>query len=162
MPFLFVFFLWDTYDSIVGAFNNVPDVFEIVLTYFNSFFFFPFCFIYLHNSIFHLTYHIFYPIYSPVGPSRVLLISVIALFLIDWLFFISSRPLLNISCIFSILVSRLFIHNSILFSRFWIVFAIIILNSFLGRLPISSSFVWFSGQLSCSFPCWIFLSFHLV
>ena len=35
--------------------------------------------------------------------------------------FISSRSLLNISCIFSILVSRLFICNSILFSRFWII-----------------------------------------
>ena len=33
-------------------------------------------------------------------------------------FLISSRFLLNISCIFSILVSRLFICNSILFSRF--------------------------------------------
>ena len=64
-------------------------------------------------------------------------------------FFISSRSLLNLSCIFSVLVSRLFICNSILFSRFWIIFTIIILNSFSGRLPISS-FVWFGGHLSCS------------
>ena len=49
---------------------------------------------------------------------RVLLISVIALFIIDQLFFIFSRFLLNISCIFSILVSNLFICNSILFSGF--------------------------------------------
>ena len=36
------------------------------------------------------------------------------------------------------LVSRLVNCNSILFSRFWIIFTIIILNSFSGRLPISS------------------------
>ena len=55
-------------------------------------------------------------------PSGVFFISFIALFIIDWLFFISSRSLLNISCIFSILYSRLFVCNSILFSRFWIIF----------------------------------------
>ena len=43
---------------------------------------------------------------------------------------ISSRSLLNISYIFSILASRLFICNSILFSRFWIIFTVIILNFF--------------------------------
>ena len=89
-------------------------------------------------------------------PYRVLLISVIALFIIDCLLFISSRSLLNFSCICSILVSNLFTYNFILFSRFWIIFLIIILNSFSGRLPISS-FVWFGGHLSCSFSCWIFL-----
>ena len=47
----------------------------------------------------------------------------------------------SISCIFSIFVSRLFICNSILFSRFWIIFTIIMLNSFSGKLPISSSFI---------------------
>ena len=40
--------------------------------------------------------------------------------------------------------------------RFWIIFAIIILNSFSCRL-ISSSFIWFGGHLSCSFTCWVFL-----
>ena len=64
---------------------------------------------------------------------------------------------MNISCIFSIFVSRLFICNSILFSRFWIIFIIIILNSFSGRFPISSSFVWLGGHFSCSFTCWVFL-----
>ena len=68
-------------------------------------------------------------------------------------FFISCSSLLNLSCIFSILVCGLFICNSILFSRFWIIFTIIILNSFSGRLPISSSFVWFGGHLSSSFTC---------
>ena len=73
----------------------------------------------------------------------------------------SSRSLLNISWIFSVLVSRLFICNSILFSRFWIIFTIIILNSFSGRLPISS-FVWFGGHLSCSFTCRIFLCLFIL
>ena len=46
---------------------------------------------------------------------------------------------MNGNWIFSILVSSLFICNSILFSRFWIIFTIIILNSLSGRFPISSS-----------------------
>ena len=66
------------------------------------------------------------------------------------------------SCIFSILVSRLFICNSILFSRFWIIFTITILNSFSSRLPISSCFVWFGGHLSCSFTCWVFLCLFIL
>ena len=40
MVFLLVFFFWDSYDSNVGTFNIVPDVSEIVLIFFNSFFFF--------------------------------------------------------------------------------------------------------------------------
>ena len=38
MVFLFVFFFWDFYDSNVGAFNIVPEVSEVVLMSFNSFF----------------------------------------------------------------------------------------------------------------------------
>ena len=38
-----------------GVFNIVPEVSEVVLISFNSFFFFPLCFIYFHHSIFHLT-----------------------------------------------------------------------------------------------------------
>ena len=37
MPFPFVFFFWDSYDSNVGAFNIVPEVSEVVLFSFNSF-----------------------------------------------------------------------------------------------------------------------------
>ena len=47
--------------------------------------------------------------------------------------------------------------DSILISRFWINFTIIIRNSLSGRFPISSSFVWFGGHLSCSFTCWVLL-----
>jgi len=113
----------------------------------------PLCFIYFYHSIFYLTYPIFCLGYSTVGSLQ----SVFDL--IYWLFFISSRSLLNISCIFSILVSRLFICNSILFSRFWIIFTIIIHNSLSSRFPISSSFVWFGGHLSSSLLAEYFSAF---
>ena len=46
MLFLFVFFFWDSYESNVGVFNIVSEVSEGFLISFNSFFFFPLCFIY--------------------------------------------------------------------------------------------------------------------
>ena len=113
----------------------VPEVSEVVLISFNSFLFFPLCFIYFHHSAFHLIYPIFCLSYSEVillVPSRVLLVSVVALFIIDWLFFISSRSLLNISCIFSILspdylsVTPFCFQDfgSFLLSFFWILFQV--------------------------------------
>ena len=51
-------------------------------------------------------------------PSSVFSISVMALSIVDCLFFNSSKSFLNISCIFLIHASGLFIHASILFSRF--------------------------------------------
>ena len=86
----------------------------------------------------------------------------IALFITYWLSFISSRSLLNLYCIFSILDSKLFICDFILFSRFWIIFTIIIWNYLSCRFPISSSFVWFGGHLSCSFTCWVFLCLFIL
>ena len=68
------------------------------------------------------------------------------LFIIVCLFFSSSRSLLNVSYIFSIL-----------FPKVWLIFTIITLNSFSGRLPISSRFVWSHGFLPCSFICYVFL-----
>ena len=56
------------------------------------------------------------------------------------LFFSSSRSLVNTSCIFFIV-----------FLSSWIIFTIIILNSFSERLPLSTSFSCFSGVLSCPF-----------
>ena len=114
MVFLFVFFFWDSYDSTVGAFNNVLEVSEIVLTSFNSFLFFPLWFIYFYYSICSFTYSIFCLHYCTMVPFRVFLVSFAALIIIYWLFFISSRSLLNLSCIFSMLVARLFICDSIL------------------------------------------------
>ena len=62
------------------------------------------------------------------------------------LLFRSSRSLLNVSCVFSILFPRFWI---ILISFLWILFS--------GRLPISSSFVWSGGFLPCFFICCLFL-----
>ena len=52
--------------------------------------------------------------------------------------------------------------DSILISRFWINFTIIIRNSLSGRFSISSSFVWLGGHLSCSFTCWVFLCLFIL
>ena len=79
-------------------------------------------------------------------PSRVFLISVIVLFVCVCLLFHSSRSLLIASCIFSIL-----------FSRFLIIFTIIILNYFSGNFPIPSSFIWTSVFITYSFFCAVFL-----
>ena len=70
------------------------------------------------------------------------------LFIVVCWLFNSSRSLLNISCIFSFL-----------FPRYWIIITIITLNSFSGRLPTSSSFVWSQGFLPYSFICCVFLCF---
>ena len=79
-------------------------------------------------------------------PSRVFLISVIVLFFSVCLVCNSSRSLLIYSCIFSIW-----------FSRFLIIFTTMILNSFSGTLPISSSCIWTSVFLICSFIYAVFL-----
>ena len=68
------------------------------------------------------------------------------LVIIVCLLFSTSVSLLNVYFIFSLV-----------FPRFWIVFTIITLNSFSGRLPISSSFVWSGGFSPCSFICCVFL-----
>ena len=83
-------------------------------------------------------------------PSRVFLISVIVLFVSVCLFFNLSRSLLIESCIFSIL-----------FSRFLIIFTII-LNSFSGNLPSSSSFIGTYVFLVCSFICIVFLCLFII
>ena len=82
--------------------------------------------------------------------SSVFFISGFELFTSVCLFFTYSSSLLNISCIF-------LVYTSILFLRSWIIFTIITLNSFLGRLPVSTSLSFSSGVLSCSFVCTIFL-----
>ena len=79
-------------------------------------------------------------------PSRIFSISVIVLFVSVCLFFNYSRSLLIDSCIFSIL-----------FSRFLIIFTIIIQNSFPGSLLISSSFIWTYIFIVCPFICIVIL-----
>jgi len=80
MVFLFVFFFWDSYDSNVEAFNIFPEVSEIVLISFNLFFFF------LSDSFIPTSLSSTSLILSSASvillfvPSRVFLISFIALF----------------------------------------------------------------------------------
>ena len=92
MIFLFVFFFWDSYDSNVGLFNIVPEVSEIVLISFNSFFLFPLWFIYFYilsstSLILSYSITILSSLFLLFVPSRVFLISFIALFITYWLFF---------------------------------------------------------------------------
>ena len=82
MVFLFVFFFWDSYDSNVGAFNIVPEVSEIVLISFHSFFFFlsvSFISTILSSTSLILSSGFVILLFVP---SRVFLTSFIALFLV--------------------------------------------------------------------------------
>ena len=85
-------------------------------------------------------------------PGSVFFILVVVLLISVCLFFSSSRSLLNTSYIFSICAS-------ILFLRSWIIFTIIVLKSFSGRLPIFSSFSCSCRFLSCCLVCNLF---HLI
>ncbi|CAN0482803.1 unnamed protein product [Rangifer tarandus platyrhynchus] len=106
---------------------------------FHSFFRILFCGSDLHHSVLWVIYQFFRLSYSVDPPSM--------LFLSGCLFLSSSRSLVNISCIFSTV-----------FPRSWIIFTIIILNSFSGTLPVSTSFSSFPGILSCAF-IWDITSF---
>jgi len=81
MAFLFVFFFWDSYDSNVGAFDIVPEVSEVVLISFN-YFFLSVSFI---STVLSYTSLILSSasVILLLVPSRVFLISVIALCIID-------------------------------------------------------------------------------
>ena len=64
---LFVYFFWDSYDSNVGVFNIVPEVSEVALISFNSFFplfhlFLPF---YLLPHLSYLLLQLFYCWFPP-------------------------------------------------------------------------------------------------
>ena len=84
-PFLFVVFFWDTYDSNVGVFNIVPEVSEIVLISFHSFFLSAsFISTILSSTSLILPYA---SVNLLLVPFRALLSSVIALFIIDGLFY---------------------------------------------------------------------------
>ena len=81
-----------------------------------------------HHSVFQLTYPFFCLIDFAID-SFYCIFHLLHLPLC--LFFISSGSSLNISCIFLVCAS-------ILFPRFWILFTVITLNSFSGRLSIST------------------------
>ena len=95
---------------------------ETILSSFHSFYFILLFRSHFHHFTFQLTDLSASDILLLI-PSRVFLISVIVLFATACLFFNSSSYLVIDSCIFSIL-----------FSRFLIIFAIIILNSFSAAL----------------------------
>ena len=115
---------------------------------------FPFsCLIHLFlPSIFYLTTAIFCLCYSTICSLQSVfdLIYCIIHYILTlfYFFYVLVKPLLHLL----ILVSRLFICVSILFSRFWIIFTIIIQNSLSGRFPISSSLVWFDGHYPVPLP----------
>ena len=96
MAFLFVFFFWDSYYLNVGAFDIVPEVSEVIL---------------ISLILFSSLLHLFPPFYLPPHLSALLyqlfycqflpecFYSVIALFIIDQLFFISSENEVAQSCL---------------------------------------------------------------
>ena len=139
IPFVYLLFFWDPYYLNLGALNVVPEVSEIVLTSFYSFFVILLCLSFSHHS--SSLVHSSALIILLLVPSSVFLFSFIVLFIGDCLFFNSSGSLLSISCIFSIHASSLFICASILFPKFWILFSIITLNS---------------CQVDCLFPLHLF------
>ena len=93
--------------------------------------------------------HLFIHLPHLLIPSNVFFISVIVLFT-SFLFFKVYSSLLNISCILSICVS-------INFLRSWIIFTVIIQNSFPDGLPISILLSCSLGVLSSSFVWNLFL-----
>ena len=119
--------LFRSCNSNVGEFNVVPQVSRLSSILFSVFSLF--CSLVVISTI--LSSRSFIRSSASVIllliPSREFLISLIVLFIIVYLLFISSISLLNVSCIFSIL-----------FPRLCIICTIITLNSFSGRLPISS------------------------
>ena len=123
------------------------------------FFFSPLCFIFPTILSFTLLILSSASVILLLVPSRVLLICYCTIHY--WLlFFISFRSLLNISCIFIILVSSLFICNSILFSRFWIISTIIILNSFFQVDSLSPPFLFgYVGLYHVPLPAEYFSAF---
>ena len=78
IPFLFLFFFWDPYNSNVGSFGIIQEVSETILSSFHSFYFIlPFR-SYFHHFIFQLTDSSASNILLLI-PSRIFLISVIVL-----------------------------------------------------------------------------------
>ena len=148
-PFLFLFLFWDPCNLNIGAFmlsHRSLRLSSILFILFSLF-----CSVVVISTILSSMSHIrsSASVILLLIHSRESLTSFIVLFIIVCFLCSSSRFLLNVSCIFSIL-----------FPRFWIIFTIITLNSFSGTLPISCSFVWSCGVLPCCFICCVFLSSH--
>ena len=143
--FLLLFF-WEPCNLNIGAFDIVPEVSETILSSFHSFYF-----ILIFRSYF---YHFFFQLTDLFFCFRD---SAIDSF---WSIFNFSNCVVCL-CMFTFNSCRSFLIDSctfsILFSRFLIIFTIIIRNYFSGSLPISSSFIWTSVFLVCAFICAVFL-----
>ena len=126
--FFFFFFFWGPYNSNVGVFDIVPEVSETILISFHSFYFVLLFRSYFYHYTFQLTICSSALDILMLIPSTVVSISV-TLFVSAGLFFNSSRSLWIDYCIFSIFKE--------FWSRFLIIFTIIILNSFSSCLSIS-------------------------
>ena len=122
--FLSLFSFWDPYNENVGAFNVIPEVCWAVFMLFILFY--MFCFVAVISTLQSSRSFI-------CSSASVMMLLIPSSVLFICLFF---NSLVNISCIFSIFAS-------ILFLRSWIIFTII--NPFSERLPISTSFSCFSG-----------------
>ena len=103
-------------------FNIVPEVSELLLSSFHSFYFILLFSSYFQHSVFQLIYLFYCSVILLLIPSRVFLFSEIVLFITVCLYLIFSRSLLN--------VLNDYCMSSIVFLRFWIIFSIITLNSF--------------------------------
>ena len=138
---------WDPYNLNVGAFDTVPEVSQTIISsyhYFHFILLFRSCF---HHFIFQHTDSFFCFRYSAIDFFQSIFNFSNCVLCLCMLIFNSSRSLLLIdACI-----------CSILFSRFLIIFTIIILNSFSGSLPIFSSFIQTCVFLVCSFIYAVFL-----
>ena len=151
LPLPSPFFFWDPYNSNVGAFNIVPEVSETILSSFHSFYFILLFRSYFHHLIFQLMDSFLCFRYSAIDSFQIIFSFSNCVACHCILLFNSSRSLLIDSCIFSIL-----------FSRFLIIFTTIFLNYFSGSLPISSSFIWTSVFLVCSFICVVFVCLLII
>ena len=146
-PLLFLVFFWDPYNSNVAAFDTAPDtilitsVLFILFTWFSS--------SEVISSILPSSSRLI--LLLPMRSCRFLLVLIPVTVLFVCLFFNAPRSLLIGTCIFSIL-----------FSRFLIICNIIILNSFSGSLPISTSFIQTSVFLVCSYICVAYLCLFII
>ena len=118
-PFLLLFSFWDPYNVNISTLD-VSEIPYIVLISFHSFLFFVFSGSDFHYSVFQLT--------EPFSVSFSLLLFPFSVFFISVIVFFISLVVLYI---FS-----LFCASILLLSSFTIIFTIITLNSFSGRLPI--------------------------
>ena len=121
----FPLFFWYPYNASVCTFNVASEVSQAVFISFHS--------IFCSAAVSYTTLSSRSFISSSSSVILLLIpfsVLVICLFVLQFFFW----SLVNISCIFSIFVSILFscLHS---FPRSWIIFTIIILNSFSGRLP---------------------------